>query len=68
MRISTLVSFLFVFLGLQLSAQDLDFKYFKDLNWRNIGPAGMSGRITSIDVNLQDKEHILVGSASGGVW
>jgi len=30
--------------------------------------AGMSGRITAIDVNLRDKDHIYVGAASGGVW
>lgn len=35
---------------------------------RSIGPAGMSGRITAIDVNLSDKDHILAGAASGGVW
>lgn len=49
-------------------AQDFNFEHFKDFKWRNIGPAGMSGRITSIDVNLQDKDHIIIGSASGGVW
>ena len=49
-------------------AQELDFDKLNDMRWRNIGPAGMSGRITAIDVNLHDKDHILVGSASGGVW
>lgn len=48
--------------------QDIDFDQFKALKFRNIGPAGMSGRITAIDVNLRDKDHIYVGSASGGVW
>ncbi len=49
-------------------SQEIDFDHFKSLKFRNIGPAGMSGRITAIDVNLRDKDHILVGSASGGVW
>lgn len=53
---------------LTLQAQTIDFENFKSLKFRNIGPAGMSGRITAIDVNLRDKDHILVGSASGGVW
>ncbi len=35
---------------------------------RNIGPAGMSGRITAIDVDLSNQDKIYVGSASGGVW
>lgn len=41
---------------------------FKDLPFRNIGPAGMSGRITAIDVDLQNPQRIFVGAASGGVW
>jgi len=51
-----------------LTAQQIDFDQFKALKFRNIGPAGMSGRITAIDVNLRDKDHIYVGAASGGVW
>ena len=50
------------------SAQELDLDQFKEMKFRNIGPAGMSGRITAIDVNLRDKDHIYVGAASGGVW
>ncbi|MEZ5049650.1 MAG: hypothetical protein R2766_08380 [Saprospiraceae bacterium] len=33
-----------------------------------MGPAGMSGRITAIDVNLNNTDEIFIGSASGGVW
>ena len=50
-----------------MSAQ-IDFDKFKDLQCRNIGPSGMSGRITAIDVDLSDESRIFVGSASGGVW
>jgi photosystem II stability/assembly factor-like uncharacterized protein len=42
--------------------------HFKSMKFRNIGPAGMSGRITSIDVDLSNPTTILAGSASGGVW
>jgi photosystem II stability/assembly factor-like uncharacterized protein len=35
---------------------------------RNIGPGGMSGRITTIDVVLQNPNIIYAGSASGGLW
>lgn len=41
---------------------------FKDMKFRNIGPAGMSGRITAIDVDLSDQDRIFIGSASGGLW
>ncbi len=51
-----------------MAAQSIDNKFYEGLKFRNIGPAGMSGRITSIDVNLRDKTHIYVGAASGGVW
>lgn len=35
---------------------------------RSIGPAGMSGRITAIDVVPDNKDIWYVGAASGGVW
>jgi photosystem II stability/assembly factor-like uncharacterized protein len=50
------------------TAQKIDFEQFKDLKPRNIGPAGMSGRITTIDVVLSNPNIIYLGSASGGVW
>ncbi len=36
--------------------------------WRNIGPANMSGRISDIEALDDDFTHVIVGSASGGVW
>ena len=51
-----------------VNAQEADKNPISELKFRNIGPAGMSGRITAIDVNLRDKDHIYVGSASGGIW
>jgi photosystem II stability/assembly factor-like uncharacterized protein len=58
----------FLALANVLSAQKINQEDFKNLNFRNIGPAGMSGRITAIDVNLRNPDIIYVGSASGGVW
>ncbi len=55
-------------LNAQLTDQPLDEEYWKALAPRAIGPAGMSGRITAIDVDPTDKDKIIVGSASGGVW
>lgn len=41
---------------------------FKDLQWRNIGPANMGGRISDIRALDTDFRHVIVASASGGVW
>jgi len=49
-------------------AQKYSLSQFKNLKPRNIGPAGMSGRITSLDVVVDNPNIIYLGSASGGVW
>jgi len=41
---------------------------FRHINWRNIGPANMMGRITDIEGVPGDPNLVYVGSASGGVW
>ena len=38
------------------------------LSVRNIGPGGMSGRVTCITVHPQIPTTIYAGSASGGLW
>ncbi len=55
-------------LSLPLSAQTLNFDTLENLKIRNVGPANMSGRITSIDVVTANPKIIYVGAASGGVW
>ena len=40
----------------------------KEMEPRNIGPGGMSGRVTSIDVVTNDTDIMYVGTASGGLW
>ncbi|MFC1556215.1 hypothetical protein ACFL67_03945, partial [candidate division KSB1 bacterium] len=49
-------------------AQGLEENLIKDLRWRNIGPANMGGRISDIEALDNDFTHLLVASASGGVW
>ncbi len=56
------------FACLSLNSQDIDFSQFEQIKPRNIGPAGMSGRVTAIDVDLSNKDKIFLGTASGGVW
>ncbi|MGQ0739246.1 MAG: WD40/YVTN/BNR-like repeat-containing protein [Bacteroidota bacterium] len=50
------------------AAQKLSLEQFKNWKPRNIGPAGMSGRITAIDAVVSNPNIIYVGAASGGVW
>ena len=68
----TIFSLLFVFCLFgsfhDLLSQKLDMRYFKALKIRSIGPGGMSGRVTSIDVVHENPQVIYVGTASGGVW
>ena len=49
-------------------AQDFNPTLLQDIKPRNIGPAGMSGRVTSIDVVLTNPDIIYAGTASGGLW
>jgi photosystem II stability/assembly factor-like uncharacterized protein len=51
-----------------LHSQDLNMEHLKGMSIRNIGPAGMSGRVTSIDVIHHQPNTIYIGTASGGVW
>ena len=51
-----------------LSAQKLSIDILKDMQPRNIGPGGMSGRVTAIDVVLSNPDVMYVGTASGGLW
>ncbi len=47
----------------QVSASD-----FGPMRARSIGPAGMSGRVSAVAVNLKDPTIMYVGAATGGVW
>ena len=57
-----------LFFSMTLPAQQPDISKMKGLHFRNIGPAGMSGRVTAVDVNLKDRKIIFAGTASGGLW
>ena len=68
MRKSILLCICSAFICLLVTAQKVNLDQFKSLKPRNVGPAGMSGRITTIDVVLSNPNVIYLGSASGGVW
>lgn len=64
-RLMTLVMLLCITL---ISAQDFSMDMVKNMSMRNIGPGGMSGRVTAIDVVLDNPDIMYVGTASGGLW
>lgn len=51
-----------------MNAQKVEVELLKGIKARSIGPAGMSGRVTTIDVDLSHPNTIYAGTASGGVW
>lgn len=59
---------LYLMFSAALNAQEAEEALFKDMQWRSIGPANMSGRVTDIQALDDDFRHVLVASASGGVW
>jgi photosystem II stability/assembly factor-like uncharacterized protein len=67
MRLYTL-TFLALLCVSVLGAQEIDLTQMEALYPRNIGPAGMSGRVTTIDVINEQPNVIYIGTASGGVW
>ena len=64
MRKITLLLILFIS---AIQAQ-FDTKLLNAMKPRNIGPGGMSGRVTAIDVVLSNPDIIYAGTASGGLW
>ncbi len=60
--------FLISIISVLVYPQSLDIEKLSGLKPRSIGPAGMSGRVTAIDVVLSSPNIIYVGSASGGLW
>ena len=51
-----------------LFSQEFSMDILKDVKPRNIGPGGMSGRVTAIDVVTDNTDIMYVGTASGGLW
>ena len=69
LRISLLAVFTLVLAGTFFSqAPSQEANLVKDLKWRNVGPANMTGRISAFDALDKDFTQVLIGGASGGVW
>ena len=53
---------------LSFGALGADSNPYNGMNWRNVGPAFMSGRISDIDWDPTDHSTWYVAVGSGGVW
>ncbi len=62
------ISLMLLALVVAVTAQPVDMTIFHGMTPRNIGPAGMSGRVTAIAVHPINTEHFYIGTASGGLW
>ncbi|MEZ4808916.1 MAG: hypothetical protein R2819_01035 [Allomuricauda sp.] len=54
--------------SITLFSQEFSMDLVQDMKPRNIGPAGMSGRVTALDVVHSNPDIMYVGTASGGLW
>jgi photosystem II stability/assembly factor-like uncharacterized protein len=54
--------------GLEQLDQMAEDSNFKNLEFQNIGPTIMSGRVVDVDVNPADPTEFLAAYASGGLW
>ena len=68
----TLVAFLFsLILPGKLYAQGVptpDENLLSGFDWRYVGPAIAGGRITDVEIVLDDPSHWFIGAASGGIF
>lgn len=62
------IFFFVLLLATSITAQEFNMDLVQDMKPRNIGPAGMSGRVTAIDVVHSNPDIMFVGTASGGLW
>jgi len=68
MKLAFRILTLLLIIATGAQSQKVSLEQFKNWKPRNIGPAGMSGRITTIDAVVADPNQIWLGAASGGVW
>jgi photosystem II stability/assembly factor-like uncharacterized protein len=64
-RVPQLLAVLLISCQLQAA---VDSELLSGLKARSIGPAAVGGRITAIDVVTTHPNHIVIGTATGGVW
>ncbi len=62
---SIILIFFVQFSVFPVSAQKVGLSQFAKWKPRNLGPSGMSGRITAIDAVVDDPKTVYLGAASG---
>lgn len=65
---SFIFTLLLIFFSLPQLFAELNPALLAGMKARSIGPAGMSGRVASIDVVQSNPDIIYVGAATGGLW
>ncbi|RIA10154.1 photosystem II stability/assembly factor-like uncharacterized protein [Flavobacteriaceae bacterium MAR_2010_72] len=60
--------FMMLLASFSVLSQEFSTDLVKNMKPRNIGPGGMSGRVTAIDVVHNNPDIMYVGTASGGLW
>ncbi|MEM6964750.1 MAG: hypothetical protein AAF573_08305 [Bacteroidota bacterium] len=60
--------FIFSFSNISLAQADAIKVSFGGMSARSIGPAVMSGRVTTLDAVVQEPQILYIGAANGGVW
>lgn len=65
-RLLTLTGLIMV--ALLASGQKTDMTLFNGIKPRNIGPGGMSGRVTAFAADPRNENVFYIGTASGGLW
>ncbi len=65
-RLLTLTGLILIALG--ASGQKTDMTLFNGIKPRNIGPGGMSGRVTAFAADPRNENVFYIGTASGGLW
>lgn len=54
--------------GFEVRKSLLENSLVKNVEFRNVGPVVMSGRVVDLDANPDDPTHFYVAYASGGLW
>ncbi|MFZ2792151.1 MAG: hypothetical protein WAZ35_10385, partial [Bacteroidales bacterium] len=64
----TILSAVMIMIAVLVTGQKTDMSLFDGIKPRNIGPGGMSGRVTAFAVDPRNENVFYVGTASGGLW
>lgn len=64
----TILSAVMIMIAALVAGQKTDMSLFSGIRPRNIGPGGMSGRVTAFAVDPRNENIFYVGTASGGLW